>query len=229
MEHSSPLGRMVAGLVLGAAFAAPCAAASRAELGPAHPQPRPVFDGATVSAPIVVAENLTPGSAALVPIVPIMAADVAAAQDVGHPPSDGEPVKTVDDLAFVARAAESSQLERNAASDALPRLRDLELKRLAATLITHHDDANARLSEIARAKGWPVPGLRGDSPAVAAGTASGDFDARWSAEMIANHERTVALYRAQAQNGEDKDLRNYARETLPTLEQHLDWLRRSQK
>jgi putative membrane protein len=61
------------------------------------------------------------------------------------------------------------------------------------------------------------------------GTASSDFDAGWTAEMIAGHERSAALYRAQAQNGEDKDLRNYARETLPTIERHLAELRRLQK
>ena len=40
--------------------------------------------------------------------------------------------------------------------------------------------------------------------------------------MIAGHERSVALYRAQAQGGEDQDLRKYARDTLPTIEHHLD-------
>ena len=47
--------------------------------------------------------------------------------------------------------------------------------------------------------------------------------------MIVGHERALALYRAQAQGGEDKELRKYARETLPTIEQHLDWLRSLQK
>jgi len=39
----------------------------------------------------------------------------------------------------------------------------------------------------------------------------------------------VALYRAQAQGGEDKDLRQYARDTLPTIEHHLAELRSLQK
>ena len=47
--------------------------------------------------------------------------------------------------------------------------------------------------------------------------------------MIAGHERSVALYRAQAQGGEDQELRNYARETLPTIEHHLTQLRSLQK
>ena len=47
--------------------------------------------------------------------------------------------------------------------------------------------------------------------------------------MIAGHERSVALYRAQAQGGEDQDLRKYAHDTLPTIEHHLEELRRMQK
>ena len=47
--------------------------------------------------------------------------------------------------------------------------------------------------------------------------------------MIAGHERSLALYRAQAQSGEDKDLRRYASDTLPTIEHHLEELRSLQK
>jgi putative membrane protein len=84
------------------------------------------------------------------------------------------------------------------------------------------------LSKIAESKHWPVPAAPASGPPPA-GTASGDFDAKWTAEMIAGHERSVALYRAQARAGEDQDLRKYARETLPTIERHLAELKRLQK
>jgi putative membrane protein len=47
--------------------------------------------------------------------------------------------------------------------------------------------------------------------------------------MIAGHERSVELYHAEAQGGEDKDLRKFASDTLPTIEHHLAELRRLQK
>jgi putative membrane protein len=61
------------------------------------------------------------------------------------------------------------------------------------------------------------------------GAASGDFDARWTAEMIAGHERAVALFSAEAKSGEDQDLRQFARDTLPTIEHHLAALKSLQK
>ena len=47
--------------------------------------------------------------------------------------------------------------------------------------------------------------------------------------MIAGHERSVELYSAEAKGGEDKDVRKYASDTLPTIEHHLAELRRLQK
>jgi putative membrane protein len=47
--------------------------------------------------------------------------------------------------------------------------------------------------------------------------------------MITSQERSVALFSAQAQGGEDPELRKYARDTLPTIKHHLAELRRLQK
>jgi putative membrane protein len=95
-------------------------------------------------------------------------------------------------------------------------------------LVSDHASANAKLAKIAESKGWPIPAPRAPA-APPAGTAVANFDARWTAEMIAGHEKSVALYRAQATGGEDKDLRKYATETLPTIERHLAQLRSLQK
>ena len=83
-------------------------------------------------------------------------------------------------------------------------------------LVNDHSGANQRLSKIAESKQWPLPAPPPRS-APPTGTASSDFDAKWTAEMIAGHERSKKLYHAEAQTGEDKDLRQYASETLPTI------------
>jgi putative membrane protein len=176
-----------------------------------------------------VAENLTAGSAALVPLV---AAEVPATElsaiDTGAHTGGGDIGKPIDDMSFLVRATESARNEMSAARDALARLTDPELKRAAEALIKDHADANARMAKIADEKRWPLPAppRRGALPA---GTATADFDAVWTDDMILAHERALALYSAQAQGGEDADLRQYARETLPTIQHHLAELRRLQK
>jgi putative membrane protein len=84
---------------------------------------------------------------------------------------------------------------------------------MAEMLVQDHTAANAKLSKIAEAKGWPLPAPQAAAPAARGHVRSGSFDDKWTAEMIAGHERSVALYRAQAQGGEDQDLRKYARDT----------------
>lgn len=181
------------------------------------------------AAPLAI-ETWTSGSATL---VPLMAADMQAAGRVINldAPADtagGAVGKPIDDVAFVKQATESGRKEVAAARDALPQLKNPELKRIAEMLVSDHSNANARLSKLAEAKGWPVPAPAAATP-PASGTASSDFDTKWTADMIAGHERSVALYRAQAQGGEDKDLRKYASDTLPTIEHHLAELRSLQK
>jgi putative membrane protein len=173
-----------------------------------------------------VAANMTAGSAALVPLMAIeMEANHAAAVDA---PAEGGGGKSVDDVAFVRQATESARKEIQSARDALLQLKNPELIRVAEMLVNDHSGANARLSKIAEAKQWPLPAPPAQS-APPSGTASSDFDAKWTAEMIAGHERSVALYHAEAQGGEDKDLRKYASDTLPTIQRHLTELRRLQK
>jgi putative membrane protein len=192
------------------------------------------------SAPTVPETNRVPvqfdaveltGTAGSTSLVPLMAADMQARPvAVDMPANGGAPVgKPIDDIQFVKQATESGRKEISSAQEALPQLKDPRLKHIAEMLVADHGNANQRLSQVAETKGWPLPGPHASDVAPPAGTASADFDATWTAEMIAGHERSVALYRAQATGGEDKDLRKYAKDTLPTIEKHLAELRRLQK
>jgi len=220
------MNRIAQSLVLiGIAVTAPVWAVSLPEKDPAAAAP----DNGLIPASLNSAESWTAGSASL---VPLMAAEMEAnhASYVDAPDSNagGAVTKPVDDLAFVKMATESGRKEVAAAREALPQLKEPELKRIAEMLVSDHSGANERLAKIAETKGWPVPAPQAAAPPPS-GTASSNFDAKWTADMIAGHERSVSLYRAQAQSGEDKDLRKYARDTLPTIEHHLAELRRLQK
>jgi putative membrane protein len=167
------------------------------------------------------------GSASL---VPLMAAEVqansaaASVHAVQAQPGDVPVGKPLDDLSFVRLATENGRKEASAARYALPQLTKPEFKRVAEMMFSDGNDASQRLFNLVEQKQWPVPGPRAEA-APAAGTASGDFDTAWTAEMIASQERSLALYRAQAATGEDKDLRNFARDTVPVIERHLNELK----
>lgn len=220
---------LAACLALAGVATSPAWAVSRSAMGPSQPLPDATAARASLAATESALETLHSGSAALVPLA---ASDVAATPvstlDATTPSGTTLVGKPIDDINFVARASETGRREENSARDALFQLQDPQLKRVAEKLARDRGDANLRLSKIAEEKMWPLPpGQRQDSPP--AGSASLDFDAKWIADMIAAQERSVALYSAQAQGGEDKDLRKYARDTLPTIQAHLAELRRLQK
>ena len=208
-----------------AVMSGPAGALSLTTTGPAQPVPEPM--ASAVSLPI--SDALAAGSAALVPLMAVdLPAGPASAIDASQPTGGGDIGKPIDDISFLALATESARKELGAAHEALARLKDPELKRVAEALVKDHADATARMAKIADEKKWPLPAQqRGLAPP--AGTASADFDANWTDDMISAHERAVALYSAQAQGGEDQDLRAYARATLPTIQRHLADLRRLQK
>jgi putative membrane protein len=220
-----PTGFAELAVAVALAVSTPAWSVSMRATGPAETIPDP--RATPVALPL--AENLAAGSATL---APLMAADGATYPnsriEAGAETGGGNVGKPIDDISFVARATESGRKEINSAREALPQLQNPDLKRMAETLVNDHGAANTKLAKIADAKMWPVPPPpRHELPP--AGTAIPDFDAKWTAEMIAAHERSVALYSAQAQGGEDPELRKYARETLPTIQHHLAELRRLQK
>ena len=212
-------------LIAALAAASPAWPVSMKATGPAQTLPDPA--ASAVSQPL--AENLAAGSTSL---IPVMAAELpatpASSVDASQQTGGSDVGKPIDDISFAARATENARKESTAARDALPHLQDPALKRMAEMLVKDHDDASTRLAKLAEAKQWPLPGLQRHDPPPS-GTAIPDFDERFTYDMIAAHERSVALYSAQAQGGEDADLRKYARDTLPTIQHHLAELRRLQK
>lgn len=216
-------------VLIGLAAALPASAVSLTATPSPQPMPQGMNQGSLAPAPI---ETWSAGSGAL---VPLMAADAQASrvnavdEPTGNAGAGGTKVAAVDDATFVSKASASGQKEIAAARAAIPKLGNTRLKSMAEMLVQDHSKANAKLSRLAETKGWPVADAPGDTPPMAGEAAGAEFDRQWTAEMIAGHERSVALYRAQAQSGSDKELRQFAHDTLPTIEHHLAELRKLQK
>ena len=55
------------------------------------------------------------------------------------------------------------------------------------------------------------------------------FDQRYVQDMIAGHTKAIAIYKQEAANAQDPEVKAYAEETLPTLQKHLDDAKALQK
>jgi putative membrane protein len=129
------------------------------------------------------------------------------------------------DRIFVMKAAQGGMAEvtlgnlaqQNAASDSV--------KQFGERMVSDHSKANDELRQLAQQKGIAVPtGMSGKDKRLdkmLAAKQGPDFDKAYIHDMVKDHEQDIAEFRAEAENGNDPDVKAWAQKTLPTLEHHL--------
>lgn len=127
---------------------------------------------------------------------------------------------------FVSNAASGGLFEVQSSELALERSQTPAVKEFAQMMINDHSKANEELKTLAEAKGLTVPTEIAGPPAqhmAAVQAAEGEaFDATYMQHQAQAHAETIALFQAQAEGGEDPDLRAWAEKTLPTLNAHAE-------
>jgi hypothetical protein len=150
----------------------------------------------------------------------------APSQEGGLPadPLFDKPLTATDDAAFVLAAVESGRqglLDARAGSTALgtPELR------AAAQKIERQQQATlGRLETLAKAKGWRLPQGNPDRTATVPISSPTRANADFIINQIAQHETTLAQFRAQAAGKGDPELRRALREAVPGYQKNLEML-----
>jgi putative membrane protein len=131
------------------------------------------------------------------------------------------------DTAFVTRAMQSDMLEIAASRLALTRTTNPQIHRFARQMVDDHTMNGSELSELASRLGMastpPAP-LAADEAKLRQLQAANDgqFETLY-VQMIAveAHTEAVALFRREAAQGGNAELRAFAGRKVPTLEHHL--------
>jgi putative membrane protein len=93
-------------------------------------------------------------------------------------------------------------------------------------LVDDHTRANGQASEIAHAMDVVVPaGIKPDDMAEYNKVTSmkgGGFDKDFAAAMVKAHQKAVDAFRQEVDSGDPAQVTDFARQTLPTLEKHLE-------
>ena len=133
---------------------------------------------------------------------------------------------------FVQKAAQGSMAEVSMSNLARQRAADPDVKDFASRMVQDHTQANRQLHQIAWRKGVTVPTDMDFSHRIAMRNMRnrrGDaFDRAYMRQMVDDHQATLAMFRTYARNGDDPDLRAFARQTLPALEHHRAMARETQ-
>jgi putative membrane protein len=137
------------------------------------------------------------------------------------------------DREFVRNTASGGQAEVELAMLAEQKASSNDVKMLASRIQTDHMKANEELKTIASQKGWDLPTEPNSDQKYTKSKfekLSGDeFDKAFTAQMVKSHSMGIAAFQHEASAGTDKDVKQFARKTLPTLKEHLAMAQKTQK
>src|SRR3954469_20837026 len=129
------------------------------------------------------------------------------------------------DTAFVKKAAQGGLAEVELGQLATQKASSEDVKKFGQRMVDDHTKANDQLKQIAGNKGVTLPtDLNSKDQAMKERLSKLDgekFDQAYMKNMVRDHTKDVSEFRKESTSGKDSDLKSFASQTLPTLEDHL--------
>lgn len=126
---------------------------------------------------------------------------------------------------FVKEASLGNQSEITTAQLAQQKAQNSEIKDLAKMIEQDHQQAQAKLQTIAQAHGVTLDQTPGWSQRRAQSKleklTGADFDQQYAKDMLEDHVTDIKKFQKASQQIEDSDVKQYAQDTLPELQKHL--------
>lgn len=129
---------------------------------------------------------------------------------------------------FIERARAGNAFEIQSSRLALEKATQPALKNFARTMIDDHTRADRRLVSLAKNMGQSADAkvtmepLQRRNMETLRGATGAEFDKLYASMQLEAHQTAVQMYQTYAETGTDEQLREFARETLPVLQGHLN-------
>ncbi len=129
------------------------------------------------------------------------------------------------DKEFLKMAAVSNMTEAHLGEMAEGKAAKTGIKDYGQMLVKDHTKAYEELTVLDSKLGQSIPrgiNVRRDKAVEQLANMKGKrFDGQFLREEVQDHERTLAVFKREAQRGQDPDVKAYASQALPTMEEHL--------
>jgi putative membrane protein len=130
-----------------------------------------------------------------------------------------------DDRHFMQEAADGGLAEVELGQLAADKAGNPDVKQFGERMVKDHSQANDKLKQLAARKGVTLPAspsAKNEALKNKLSKLSGDaFDKAYMADMIKDHKKDVAAFQRESSGGQDPDVKEFASQTLPTLQDHL--------
>ncbi len=129
------------------------------------------------------------------------------------------------DKKFVRDAAQGGMAEVELGKLATEKASSDDVKKFGQRMVDDHTKAGDQLKQVASSEGVQLPqGLSAKDKLTKERLSklSGEqFDKAYMADMVKDHTQDVAEFQRESQSGKDPAVKDFASQTLPTLEDHL--------
>ena len=129
------------------------------------------------------------------------------------------------DHRFINEAAQGGLAEVELGQLAVQKASSDDVKKFGQRMVDDHSKANDQLKELAASKGINLPqapNAKQEATKDRLSKLSGEqFDKAYMRDMVQDHKKDVAAFQAESTLGRDTDVKNFAAQTLPTLQSHL--------
>lgn len=133
--------------------------------------------------------------------------------------------RKVDDKKFLKEAALGGMEEVELGKLATQKGTSDAVKQFGQKMVDDHTKANDQLKEVAAKEQIEVPSsldAKHQKNVDKLSKLSGEqFDKAYAKNMVKDHRKDVAEFQAEAQNGMDPNIKQFAATTLPVLQEHL--------
>lgn len=156
--------------------------------------------------------------------IALTVASVHAAEPM-QPSGAIEAVLSNSDKAFFKNAASAGMFEIEAGKLAQTKASDAQVKAYGEKMVSDHTEAATKLEKLAAAKNITLPTTLSKHHQLMLDrlnkdSAGADFDAAFKRQMIASHKEAVSLFDQESKKGQDPEVKAFAAETLPKLQNH---------
>jgi putative membrane protein len=137
------------------------------------------------------------------------------------------------DQRFIAEAAQDGRSEVELGQLAASKASSPAVKKLAQKMVADHTKANQQLESLPQASqalqsATPPPQAGGTADRLSQ-LSGKEFDRAFVEQVIQDHENAISRFKEAAASAQDPDVKRFASQTLPTLEQHLQMAKSAQK
>ena len=124
------------------------------------------------------------------------------------------------DKIFMKKAAKGGMMEVAMGKLAEQNGQSDDVKSFGKRMVTDHSKANDELKSIAQQKGIKLPSKEP--------TEEWSSDKAYMNMMVKDHEKDLAEFQAEAKDGSDPDVKNFADKTAKVVQEHLDLAKETQ-